>query len=90
MAQDLLPLPFSCRKAHTCLVAVKETLLRELVKPIKDMAEGWVELPWGHIPQLLLFVNLILLIDQVAWSKAVGGWQTNTVKVNARLVGTNA
>lgn len=54
------------------------------------MAEGWVELPWGHIPQSLLFVNLILLIYQVAWSKAVGGWQTNTAKVNARLVGTNA
>lgn len=37
----------------------------------------------------LLFIKLILLIFQAAWSKAEGDWQAKAIQVNSGLMETN-
>lgn len=57
------------------MVSIEQILLIELVKPIKDVMQGWGALPCSHIPQLPMLIKLILLIYQLAWNKAAGeGW----------------
>lgn len=85
-AYGLLPPSFISCDTHTCLVSIEQLLLIELVKPVKDVMQGWGELPCRHIPQLLLFIKRSPLIYQLSWNEAVGGWQSKAIKAKARLM----